>query len=291
MHGPSKFPVILAAATLILSWQPDARAGNPEAKPFIMNADLWCPYTCEADADRPGYLVELTKEIFEAQGITATYKVIPWTRAYIETETGRAQVTLGLVPADTRNLLLNSEILGVDSTVLVMRSPAPASYTGVSILDGLRIGATAQYTYDGGGELDLYLDHRRARKDHIIDVFSPSPLDLLLPMLNAGRIDVFPENREAVRNAASRLALLDKISLIETGLASTIHVAFTPDDEGRRNLEIFDSGVRNLKASGRLDEIKARYGLSETSQNEKIVPKPILNKESGQKIRKSQQGV
>jgi ABC-type amino acid transport substrate-binding protein len=194
-------------------------------------------------------------------------RIVPWSRAFIQTETGKTQATLGLTSADKGNFLRSEQALVWDSTVLVLRSSEPSAYRGVSMLDGLRLAIVAGYTYDNNGDLDHYLAQRLARHDRIIELFSSAALDLLLPMLNSGRIDAFPDNKEAVLYAASRLGLADKISLVETGLGNTIHIGFTPNEQGAANLLMFEQGFGKLKASGRLAQLRAVYGLPENSIN------------------------
>lgn len=46
-----------------------------------IQADEWCPYTCQPNSDREGYLIDIARTIFEPIGHKITYVTTPWNRA------------------------------------------------------------------------------------------------------------------------------------------------------------------------------------------------------------------
>jgi len=256
----------LLTLTLAMPAPARAQAETREQKPFVITADFWCPYTCAEHADKQGFAVDIAKEIFEGLGENVVYKVLPFYRAYSQIETGKYQMAVALVEDDDRLLLFSEEILALDRTALVMRKTNNVPYTGPGMLDGLKVGAASEYTYDDGGELDQYLDVRRAKHDHIFEVYSETPMKSLLPMLLSGRIDVFPENIDVVRHVATREGVIDEITIIDTGLGIELRAGFPRTEEGAANMAKFDEAMRRMRASGRFDEIMSAYALELDSQ-------------------------
>ena len=253
-----RYALTLLAALIL--WADVARAEAGDAS-LVVAADRWCPYNCEPGSDRPGYLIDVLREVFEPLGIAVHYRVMPWKRALYETERGRIDAALGAVAGDRGNNIIGREPLGLNETVLVVRRGQALEYRRPKDLTGLTIGVVADYSYDSEGPLDSYLAKRRAAEAGVYVVRRQEPLESLLAMLTSDRIDVFPENRYVVVHALSRLGYADHVKLLETGVADSVYIAFTPDERGRRHLELLDRGVRQLRASGRLRAIMARYGI------------------------------
>lgn len=254
----------IATALLLSVSMPGLAGGGAEANApgrLVVAADRWCPYNCEPGSAKPGYLVEVLREVFEPRGIVVEYRVMPWKRAVFETEHGRIDGALGAVAGDRGRNLIGEEGLGVNATVLVVRRGEEFEYAGPKSLDGLAVGVVADYSYDSDGSLDRYLRARRESGDSLYVVRQDAPLRSLFTMLERGRIDVFPENRYVARHAIGQMRLLDSVSLVETGRGDAVYVAFSPNDRGRRYVRQLDAGIRRLRASGRLAEIMASYGI------------------------------
>ena len=84
--------VVLGLALAVLS--PVATAG---AETLTLVADEWCPYNCTPGDEKPGFLVEIVKKVFEPQGFTVDYKIVPWARAIRDTRAGRYSAILGAI--------------------------------------------------------------------------------------------------------------------------------------------------------------------------------------------------
>lgn len=254
----------IASLPLLLLLMPAMAAEGVDGngrETMVVAADRWCPYNCEPGSDQPGYLIEVLREVFEPHGVTVEYRVMPWKRAVLETELGRIDGALGAVAGDRGRNLIGDEGLGINATVIVVRRGEAFDYSGPVSLNGRTLGIVADYSYDSGGGLDRYLKQRRAAGDALYVVRQDDPLRSLFAMLARGRIDAFPENRYVARYAMGNMGLLDSVSLIETGRGDAVYVAFSPNDRGRRFVAELDAGIRRLRASGRLAEIMASYGI------------------------------
>lgn len=226
-----------------------------------ITGDNWCPYACAPESGQPGILVEIVSEIFEQEGISVKYNLMPWRRALIQTQRGGSDAILGVVQGNRDGLLLDKHGMGIDETVIVLRKGSDFRFDGPRSLDSLSLGIIANYTYDNNGELDLYLKERRRIQDRIVTIYRDEPIKSLINMLRGNRIDAFFENRQVIHFESNRLDFKDEIRVIGTGLGDTIHVGFTPNSRGRKNLDIYHHGFQKMLKSGRVEEIVKQYGL------------------------------
>jgi polar amino acid transport system substrate-binding protein len=248
---------------LISAHSPQAASDGQSAleTSISITAEIWCPYACTPESENPGILVEVVREIFRQQGIEVEYGLMPWRRALMETEKGTSDLVLGVVTGNRGSLLLDKRGMGVDETIVVVRKDSDFDYQGPESLNSMRLGVIANYTYDSNGVLDSYLKERRRLHDRIVVIYRDEPIKSLANMLSGYRIDAFLENRQVTLYEGKRMNFGDKIRIISTGLGDTVHVGFTPNDRGRRNLDIYNRGLTRLLESGKVDEIVKKYGL------------------------------
>jgi polar amino acid transport system substrate-binding protein len=231
---------------------------------LIVAADEWCPYNCAPGSAKPGYLIEVLEAVFAPLGVQVEYRTMPWKRTLLSTQRGEIDAAVGAVRGNHADNIIGAQSLGLDETVLVVRRGEEFSYAAPQSLDGKALGVIADYTYDNHGPLDAYVEARRSSARDIYVIHRDKPLPSLFAMLTSGRIDAFLENRHVAAYAAAELGYAERVGTVETGSADQVFVAFTPNDKGRRNLELFDAGIERLRASGALLNIRARYGFPET---------------------------
>jgi ABC-type amino acid transport substrate-binding protein len=86
-------------------------------------------------------------------------------------------------------------------------------------------------------------------------------LDSLFTMLLKKRIDIFPENQYVAANKAQQLGKLQSIDIVPSGASDDVHFGFRDNPTGRELAVQFDEGVRELKSTGKFDQILNTYGL------------------------------
>jgi polar amino acid transport system substrate-binding protein len=254
---------VRCAALIIIAMMANPAFASEEERRLIVAADEWCPYNCTPGSAEPGYLIEVLEAVFAPLGVRVEYRTMPWKRALLSTQRGAIDAAVGAVRGNYADNIIGEQSLGLDETILIVRRGEAFTYAAPQSLDGKALGVIADYTYDNHGPLDKYLEARRSSAQDIYVIHQDKPLTSLFAMLASGRIDAFPENRYVAAYAAAQLGYAERVREVETGSADEIFVAFTPNEEGRRNLELFEAGVERLKASGRLAEILARYSIRE----------------------------
>ena len=78
-----------------------SRADEPGLR---LCADEWMPFNGGAEAESPGYVIELARAIFTPRGIAVTYTVMPWEDALSSVREGRMNAVIGANTAEAIDL-------------------------------------------------------------------------------------------------------------------------------------------------------------------------------------------
>ena len=251
--SPVRSRSILAAA-ILSALAPAAWCDNIE-----LRADEWCPFNCEPGSADPGYMVEIATEALAPFGHSVDYQTLNWARSFYLTERGEIDGVLGFTPEEAEDFVLSVPLGNCDDVAAFRRGEA-RDITAPSAFEGLRLGAINGYEYYG--PVSAYI---KAHANDIGVVQYASGEDALvisLRKLIAGRLDMVAEARSVLMWNARRMGIEDKIEITRSREITPIYIGFTP---GKATSTLYAAqlaeGVERLKASGRYDEILAKYGL------------------------------
>lgn len=251
--------LLLVAA--LLGYAPSGKAEAGHGPVLVAGADLACPYTCDPDGSKPGMLVDVLKEVFQPQGITIEYRIIPWPRVLTGASAGEIHLVPGVIAGRPGVLEIGHEAVGEDEAVLVTRNDSGFQYLNPASLDGLRIGLVAGYSYANNPALGDYLASRLAAYKAAVVIHRDNPLESLLAMLANRRIDVFLSSRAIAEHESERLGYRERIAMQRAGTPDRLYIGVAAGPSSEVYLPMLDQGIARLKRSGRLDQIYRRYGL------------------------------
>lgn len=253
---------LLAGLFAMVAGTSSVQAETPAAgrETLVMAADVWCPYNCGEQDAQPGYLVEIGKLVFARPGRDVVYKVVPWTRALADTRAGKIPMAIGAVGGDDSGNLLNRVSLGRDVTVLATHLDNPFRYDGVQSLRRVIVGVINEYSYDGDGPVDQYINAREPNSQVVV-LHRENALELLIRMLEGKRIDGLLENPSVLAFNVRGTALEGKLRLQPVSTGDNIFFAFTPNANGKKLAEEFDHRLLQLDRAGEIERIMKRYGL------------------------------
>lgn len=228
------------------------------ADDLVLVADEWCPYNCAPDSDRPGYMVEIAREAFAAQGITVRYEVVNWARAVIEARDGRYDGIIGAFHGDAPDFVFPSESLGVSGNAFFIRRDDDWRYAGPDSLRQRRVGIIRGYDYGGlTGPLQTYAILDIVGGDHA--------LEINIRKLLLGRIDTFVEDVSVARYQMEQMQIQTAIRMLPGSLRYVdVFIAFSPAKSASadRARHLSDM-IGRMRADGRLQRIMAVYGLED----------------------------
>lgn len=234
-------------------------AGLAAAATIKVRADSWPPYNDEPGSVTPGYMIEIAKAIFASQGHDIDYQLMPWARCLEAVRKGNVDAVVGTDPSESPDFVYPGEAFGVHQNGFYVKKGTAWSYAGVDSLKQVRLGIVGGYGYFPA--LDKYIEENEGKK--IFVATGDAALPQLLKMLKTGRLDVVIENVNVMTQALQDNQLADHI--VNAGLAEVkvnVFMAFSPAKESSKEYSrIFDEGLIQLRDSGKLQEILARYGV------------------------------
>lgn len=248
-------PSILAALALFVVGILPASATDNVVR---LCADEWMPFNGQSEDERPGYVIELARAVFESKGVAVEYVVMPWDDALAAVREGRMTAAIGANPAEGEGLIIPKEPIGAAPVCLVTRADSTWSYSNLVSFGSAKLGVIKDYSY--WPSLDDFI--ARKAGSGLVVVEGDAPLGDLIGLLTDGKVDVIAES-EPVLLWHLRAHNLDRsqFRVVYKHEAELIYLAFAPTDEGRRLAALFDRGVQEMRASGDLDKLLRRYGL------------------------------
>lgn len=236
-----------------------APAGAAESV-LRIRADAWMPFNGEPAADRPGYVVEVARMIFEPAGVKVDYQLMPWKESLELARKGQVDAVIGANPTEAEGLLLPKHSAGMPRVGLFVKKDSPWKYENLQSLNSVRLGVIAGYSY--WESFDAYLKTNRSGK--VVFFEGETPLNDGIAQLKSGKIDVMAETLAVfiwtVRSEGGSPADY-RVAYLQAGEA--IYMAFAKTAAGEKYAAIFDEGLARLRKSGELAAVLKRYGLTD----------------------------
>lgn len=235
------------------------RAIAAEGTVLRVRADSWMPFNGDPAAEKPGYVVEFLREIFEPQGIKVDYQVMPWADALKAAATGEIDGVICANATEAEKLVIGHESIAEPQFSLFVRKDNPWTYQNLHSLQGVRLGAVEGYSY--WDSIDGYI--KKGGTPPIKFYNGNAPAAEAVADLSSGKIDVFVESvlvfYWALKNTGQKFS---DFRAAYTEPTEPLFVAFTKNKQGAEFARKLDAGIQKLKESGRYDAILDRYGFT-----------------------------
>lgn len=249
---------VFSALVLLLCSFTKAQASAPV---ITIRSDYWCPYVCDPQTQRPGYLVEVARLIYSKYGYKIDLKIMNRARSVNDLQKGKAHA-LFAGHNDHLGFVIPVKSAGQVSNHFFAKNISTWSYKDAASLRGKRIGVINGYSY--GKEIDQLIENQ----GHVfVKISGERPLHQIIKMMEAGRLDAFIENPLVLRHTLSQLhkptALFKTVS---SNLATSplVYLAFsTADLEANHYADLFTKGLLQLRRSGELRSILEKYNIKD----------------------------
>ncbi len=233
------------------------------AATITLVADDWCPYNCVPRSEKPGYVVEIAREIFEQYGHTVVYEYRPWKRALADAMDGIVDGAIGANLGNMPKGIFHHEPLGFYVMMYFVLKDSPWNYDSVSSLDNHEIGAISGYTYG-----DPFDEYARTHTESIHFTFGDDPAVKNFKKLLLKRIDIFIEEHNVATFVMRKQGMSEKIRRAGVnGEPKAMYIGLSPaKTTSQEYANILSAGIIEMRKSGRLQQILTRYGLSDWQQ-------------------------
>lgn len=242
-------------------------SGKTDVIRFV--AEGWCPYDCnpEKEEGRKGYIPDIAITVFSKAGYKVIYRIMPYLRAIKETRDGRSDGIIGIYREDAPDMIFPEEEQGRSINAFFVKKNNGWRYSGPESLKSLeKIGIVRGYDY--GEEVTGFFS---SNPDKVNVVFEDDPLAKIFQMMMKGRHEAGVDDIFVGRYSLRKMGLSDQI--IEAGIVGESHpvyIGFSPaNKKSGKYARILVDGVRELRKSGKLEDILKEYGLKDWINNKK----------------------
>jgi polar amino acid transport system substrate-binding protein len=240
----------------------DSTASN---KTMTIVADEWCPYNCKPDSRKQGFIVDIARAVFEKKGIRVVYQTMAWSEALERTRRGDFNAVVGAAPEDAPGFIFPKLEQGWPQIQFFVRDDQRWRYLGRDSLGAVKLGVAAAYSY--GHMLDAYIRRHRDDASRILVADSDEVLRENVERLLLRDVDAIVEDALVMNHYLDEHDLTGKIKLagrLPVSNNNGVFIAFSPALESSREYAaLLDKGMEELRTSGELTAILARYGLKD----------------------------
>lgn len=239
------------------------------ADTLSFRSDFWCPYVCNPASNKPGYMVEIMRQIFEKHGHKVDVKLSNWVRAIKDTRSNKSQGLLGCSIGDAPDFVFPHKSLGLMKSAYFTLKDSTWTYNGRQSLQNKRIGVINGYSY--GDSVDNLI---RTRNKSFIPFSGDRPLEQIIKMIQSGRLEAFIENPVALHYALAEMNVpVDTLRVAGWVVADDpfLYVAFSPENsKSKIYADILDKGLTDLRRSGELRRILEKYNIEDWEQQKNL---------------------
>lgn len=234
----------------------------------------FCPYQCPNLAGRPGIMTEAAKLIFTRAGYTVKMIQTPFARALKGTEEGTYDAILSLNSLNSKTILLSKEKAGFLDQRFYTHKDSTWKYEGPESLQKIKIATIAGYNYTLlSPELQKHISDNEKTGKVITLTGSEGPQRAFMMILSK-RITTFNEAKSVFEFFTHETKTSQKFRIDASLGGCPLWSGFSPQgNRGAMLRDIFDNGIRDLRKSGELNEILAKYGVSDWGNNKNYCEK------------------
>lgn len=188
---------------------------------------------------------------------------MPWGRAIVSGREGSIHAIVGAYVGDAPDFVFPAKEQGrMGPAALFTRAGSDWVYDGPGSLESIHLGIILDYDY--GEPLNSYIEANTSGS-RVQVMTGRSALKNNIKKLLMGRIDVVAEAEPVFLYEAAELGVREQVRYAgEAAPPEDAYIAFSPGlDSAREYADVLAEGMETLRASGELERIMARYGLTD----------------------------
>ena len=228
-----------------------AMASADPTRTITVVSDIWPPFVMN-DTDTPGVDVEVMTAVLNRLEYQVDFKIFPWKRALLLTETGEVDALLDAFVTDERQSLywFPDEPISSTETALFCRDCEPTLLVNEETFANRSLVINRGYQYSRFGN------------DPAILKFEVNDFEQGFKMLASGRADYYLVNRTVGQYTLKQMDL-DYILPLNMRIddPSDVYLAFHRSDDLKPLSEAFTAELRHFKTTLAYQAILAKYGI------------------------------
>lgn len=233
------------------------------AETITLWADQWCPYNCEPTANKPGYMVEIAKRVFEKAGHIVAYKAENWSRALEEARAGKIHGVIGANAAEVKEngLVIGTVPLGIELNCFYVLQTNNWHYDGIASLHDIVVGGVQGYNYN-----DLLNPYVKGHPKQFELLSGDDGLSRNIRKLKMRRIGALIANQNTL---LYELASTKETDIREAGCDHSVkqrglYIAFSSKHpQAGIYAKLLSDGVNAMRQRGELQNLLNSYGIKD----------------------------
>jgi polar amino acid transport system substrate-binding protein len=243
-----------------------ASAARGDNRTIIFATDDSPPYTIASARERgsEGFMIDVVRAVFEKAGYRVQVDFFPYMRSIQEVREGRADGVLLVAEASASGLVFLKNPISKEKVAFFVKKGDAWRYQGVESLETKRIATGFGFDF-ADPEIGDFIKRRSATAPTMVQLISGKDVNSRnFQKLLSGRSDIVIATEIIGNYVARQEGLSEQVEI--AGRSKADIVAQTGFDARNPDSALFSDllsrGVAELVRSGKMGEIKARYGLS-----------------------------
>jgi ABC-type amino acid transport substrate-binding protein len=229
------------------------------AETISISAIDWCPQICTG-GERPGYVVELVKEVFKGTKYKLNIEHYPWSRAIKNVLQGKHDALLSPAKAEAPNLIYPLHEVGKQRMCFFTQKSSKWTYLGPESLANMQIGIAVDTSIE---ELNEYVKNNLTQFQ-----FQPYHERYVIQnahKLDKKRTDTFLFTKNTTLYSLALAGESDKYREAGCVTEASIYMAFTPAKSKSIKIKgivsIFEQRMVEINKTAFIETLMKKYGL------------------------------
>ncbi len=231
---------------------------------ITITGEQWPPYNSYVlNPQEPGTMFAILSAILEESDYGYHYAEKAWARAIVDTRSGLFDALIGPGIDDAPDLVFPAEEIAYCRIAFYVRRDSDWRFTGIESLEKVNVGVLKGMTY--GKLMDGYVKRHKHDKKRISMMSGQDYLARNFAKLKMGRIDATLDDGLVISHFLKRTNQTDQFTNAgEVGKGYGVHIAFSPKyPHAQKMADMVTAGVRQLRQTGRIERILAKYGAQD----------------------------
>jgi polar amino acid transport system substrate-binding protein len=253
--------ISLACLILLLAAAP-VRA---EVRTIVLTSDDSPPYAIAAsgEAGAEGFMIDVARAVFEKEGYRVRVDFFPYMRSIQEVREGRADGVLLVAEATAPGFVFLKNPISSEKVAFFVKKGSPWRYSGVESLERMRIATGFGFDF-ADPEIGDFIKRKSASAPAMVQLISGKDVNSRnFQKLLSDRVDIVIATEMIGTYVARQDGIFDRVEIAGRSKVDIVaQTGFDPrNPDAAAYADILSRGVAELRRSGKMAEIKARYGL------------------------------
>lgn len=226
---------------------------------IIMTGDKWCPFNCEPQSAKMGYMIEVAKIIFERKGHNIDYQVHSWVKSIENVRNSKATALVATTKFDAPDFIYPEKSMGTNKDCFYVRTKDHWEFNEIADLKNRKLATSQGYAYSA--KVTAYINEN----PKLVQTASGSDtLSVNLKRLDSGSVDTIVENPFVFNYMVTEDKSLNKYEEAGCTEDNDLYIAFSPKNPRSKEFaKILSDGIEELRKDGTLDKIISKYSLKD----------------------------